>query len=257
VSISTGSVSTTNQAGFSLTKPLNTALTTTNSATLAAGAVLPALTAGTSGVAAATTITPSTTNQANQSWSLTTNTDSDQERRLRALYRFATHTNYRALCSEYPLIVTSVASMQPPPSASMTVSMTVTALDAQFLREPGCVICSRKANMGNINVAYGRRYHCPIPGVRASSFDFYVNPRLQNDWLIASSILDAAPEGATYIGHYADRSLYTVDPEKYRQFILFILEATAQGSSAGQSGKGNSPKTPSSYVGPNFILQPP
>jgi hypothetical protein len=79
VSIGAGSVSTTNQASLSLSYPLTTAVTTTNTATTAAGAALPAITRTSSGLANPFTLTPCATNQATQSWSLTTDTDSDQE----------------------------------------------------------------------------------------------------------------------------------------------------------------------------------
>jgi hypothetical protein len=65
--------------------------------------VLPAITRTTSGLAGSATLTPSGTNQASQNWSISTDTDPDQERRLHALYRFATYTDYWTLCSEYPL----------------------------------------------------------------------------------------------------------------------------------------------------------
>jgi len=47
----------------------------------------------------------------------------------------------------------------------------------------------------------------------------------------------AAPPEATYIGQYENHQLYTLDQEAYRQFILFVLEATNEGTSTGQSGK--------------------
>jgi hypothetical protein len=118
VSIGTGSVTTTNQASLSLSSPLTTAVTTTSTAATAAGAVLPALTRTTSGVANAFTLTPSATNQATQNWSLTTATDSDEERRLRALYRYAIRAiGYAELCNEYPLISTNPAAATSPPGS--------------------------------------------------------------------------------------------------------------------------------------------
>ncbi len=369
VAISSGSVSTTNQASLSWANPLNSAITTTATTMTAAGAVLPAITKTTTGVAGSATLTPSGTNQASQNWSITADTDSDQERRLRALYRFATHTDYQSLCSEYPLIVTqgalpttnvqsdtgawnaaatantadayraylrsypypygfhvdaarelirvltqpdpkafpnenlawekslarddpsaysdylkgtytdgyhyknkalellgiaiqvagAKASQPASPGQSVTVvstpsgGMTVTTMDAQFLREPGCVICSRKANAGNINVdRAGKRYYCPAPGVAAS--DLYINSRLKNDWLRVWPADASGPEvsEATYIGRYSDLKLYTTNPEHYRQFVLFVLEATNQGSAAGQSGKTGPSGQKASITGASF-----
>jgi hypothetical protein len=375
VAISTGSITTTNQVSLSWANPLNSAVTTTSTAATAAGAVLPAITRTTSGVAGSATLTPSGTNQASQNWSISTDTDPDQERRLRALYRFATHTDYNTLCSEYPLIVTQGSIPSPVPasvaeadqgawtaatnadsvpaylaylrtfprgfhvpaahylklfreqhpddtgltpddktlwlpavktdtpqsysvylragnnpehknlasrslipfairaqgaiSASKSTtqvtsvstpsgSMTVTALDAQFLREPSCVICSNKANEGNINVDRARsRYYCPVPRVAVS--DLYVNPKLKNKWLraIPADYTLDTPE-FTYIGRYENLSLYTADPDQYRQFVLFILEATSVGSTTGQSGKGGPSKQgPSPNIaGPQFTVIP-
>jgi hypothetical protein len=348
VTVSAGSISTTNQASLSWANPLNTAVTTTDTAMTAAGAVVPALTHTATGVVGSATLTPSGTNQATQNWSVNTDADSDQERRLRALYRFATHTDYDALCSEYPLIVTSGsvpsttlkndtgawdaavklanaegyadyikafprgfhvaaaelwirADKHPGPNSTDTANwkkalqgdtpsdylnylnaktdykksyeneaheqlarsigiagaetalgssqpvtvvstpsggMTVTAMDAQFLREPGCVICSATANIGNINVErHAPRFYCKVPRLRVS--DLYVNPRLTNGWLHAAPVDGVLDDQATVLGRYKDVQLYTTSSERYRQFILFVLEATNEGSATGQSGKGS------------------
>ena len=151
------------------------------------------------------------------------------------------------------------ASQPASPGQSVTVvstpsgGMTVTTMDAQFLREPGCVICSRKANAGNINVdRAGKRYYCPAPGVAAS--DLYINSRLKNDWLRVWPADASGPEvsEATYIGRYSDLKLYTTNPEHYRQFVLFVLEATNQGSAAGQSGKTGPSGQKASITGASF-----
>jgi hypothetical protein len=232
VSIGAGSVTTTNQASLSLSSPLTTAVTTTNTAATAAGAILPALTRTTSGVANAFTLTPSATNQATQNWSLTTDSDSDQERRLRALYRYATRaTSWVQLCKEYALISTNPAMSQSAPGEQ---NVTEPVLDGQLLREPGCVICSDKANANSISVLKHSRY-CP------GSKDLYVNSRLTHDWLVQGELGVGQIAGLTYIGHYGDRNLYTNDPEQYHQFLLFVLEATIVGSTAGQSGKNSAP----------------
>jgi hypothetical protein len=112
VSIGARSVTTTNQASLSLSSPLTTAVTTTNTAATAAGAVLPAITRTASSVANSFTLTPSATNQATQNWSLTTDSESDQERRLRALYRYATGAiGWKELCEEYALISSNPAGL--------------------------------------------------------------------------------------------------------------------------------------------------
>jgi hypothetical protein len=355
VTVSGGSASTTNQGSVSLSSPLNPAITLTNTAAVAAGAVLPAITNTRTSAAGSFGLTPSATNQASQNWSIATNTDADQQRRLRALYRFVTYTEYADLCSEYPLIVTQASTVASDMSATdldasawtaakntnnvaaafedylrvvhnrglhvdaanlliqvytakkpgtsdeetegwaaalkqddtnaysqylndkdkysgglhyrdealqqlnrlirtpkktaatgattlptASGAVTATAIDAQFLREPGCVICSDAANVGNINAAtrrYAKRY-CPIPGKRSTGkIDLYVNPRLHNHWLLLRSPGEPEPPNATYIGRYDALLLYTSDPEAFHQFTMFTLEATSIGSAAGQSGK--------------------
>jgi hypothetical protein len=249
VSIGTGSVTTTNQASLSLSSPLTTATTTTNAAATAAGAVLPALTRTTSSVANSFMLTPSATNQQTQNWSLTTDSESDQERRLRALYRYATGAiGWKQLCQEYALISSTPAAAS---SVSGEQPTTEPALDGQFLREPSCVICSDVVNAYNISAAKHDRY-C------SGSRKLYVNPRLRQDWLVATQSEPDVLDGLTYIGRYRDHFLFTRDAEHFHQFVLFIFEATQLGSTAGQSGKNSAParlmnNTPAA---PTFVLPP-
>jgi hypothetical protein len=252
VSIGSGSVTTTNGASLTLAAPLTTAVTATSTAATAAGAILPAITRSTSGLAGAFSLTPGATNQASQNWALTTDTDSDQERRLRALYRYATRaTSLKHLCKEYALIATSPAMSQPTPGEQ---AVTVPVLDGQFLREPGCVICSITANSNSIYEKPQSGRFCP------RSADMYVNPRLTRDWLvpIRGELGPRQIDGLAYIGRYGDWTLYTQNPEQYHQFLLFILEATNVGSSAGQSGKTGAPKALMGTLPaqPTFVLPP-
>jgi hypothetical protein len=96
-----------------------------------------------------------------------------------------------------------------------------------------------------------------------TKLDLYVNPRLRNDWLLAYPAGGAAqaPPEATYLGRYGEALLYTADREAFHQFILFTLEATNQGSAAGQSGKSGPSKnlTPTSipYGGAIPLIAPP
>jgi hypothetical protein len=243
VSIGAGSVSTTNQASLSLLSPLTTAVTTTNTAVTGADAVLPIITRSASGFANAFTLTPSATNQATQNWSLTTDSDSGQERRLRALYRYAIEAiGWKELCREYSLISTNLVPAQ---SLSNTLPPTTQpSLDGEFLREPGCIICSKGINMVSISTLKHHRY-CP------GSRDLYVNPRLRQGWLVAIRADADSPGGLMYIGRHRDYVLYTRDPEQFHQFVLFILEAT----NLGQSGKPAGPaRTINGPAGPTFVL---
>jgi hypothetical protein len=354
-SIPSGSIGTTNQASASLSAPLNTAVTETNQAATAAGAVIPSITRVSTGVLASTTITPSLNNQATQSWSLSPNTDSDQERRLRALYRFATRAackgpesisavckppeqridsdknelrhslctkaaaaatacssskdketrfckearceqaacqflkkqpnaqieiktacelearnevllklwknphddpRKKKLCAEYPLIVTQASSnssreggrisfkeLAPGQSQDCKGDKTcisVVAYDAQFLREPGCIICSASANKGNpaASILAPLSNYCNVPDL--GYMELYINPRLTSDWLQVSSDMMDVSTKSIYMGRYSGLNLCYSDPEDYRQFVLFVLEATNLGSTTGQSGKSGS-----------------
>jgi hypothetical protein len=196
VSIASGSVTTTNQAGVSFTNPLTTAVTATEQATVAAGAVLPAVTNIASGARNAATITPSASNQASQNWSLSTDTDSDQVRRLRALYRYATRASNADLCKEYPLLSTQaslVVEVSDPKDKTKTKTVTyngydlgdgpttLTAMDGMFLRELSCIICSTEANKKNIaRMKVLHRQSC--------GNDLYINPRLSNTWLATAPL---------------------------------------------------------------------
>jgi hypothetical protein len=258
-SIPSGSVTTTNQAALSVSAPFNTAATATTQLSTAAGAIIPAITRISSGVLGATTITPSLNNQASQSLSVTPNTDSDQERRLRALYRYAAYNmGSNELCSEYSLIVTQASVEVGKPGSGKTASaaasadpnsnqgdfnkMTVIAKDSQFLREPSCVICSQTVNTGNVSYEGPRITKDKKKEVCPGDPDLYVNQRLKTGWLKRAEVGAAAPDSWYPIGTDLGFALYTSNAEDYRQFVLFVLEATNLGSAAGQSGKSGSSK---------------
>jgi hypothetical protein len=163
----------------------------------------------------------------------------------------------------------SAASNAPPQAVSSksTVSgnITVTAADALFLSEPSCIICSKEVNRQNIAVNPRlRRLYCPVASAaQHANRDLYVNPKLRNDWFSATDdaghALGVTPsvQPPEAFGHYGAYTLYTGDPEAYHQFVLFVVEATAQGSTSGQSGKsgGGSNKPQGPQAGPQILLQ--
>lgn len=166
--------------------------------------------------------------------------------------------------------VGSQLSGNPPPAvtsrATASGNITMTAADALFLVEPSCIICSKEANRGKIGASLeSHRDYCPIAssaGNRAP--DLYKNPKLRNGWLtvlgetggyaLRSSRDVHIPQ---LIGSYGVHTLYTTDIESYHQFVLFVLEAAAQGSTSGQSGKtgatSNKPQGP--QAAPQLLLQ--
>jgi hypothetical protein len=371
VAIPSGSVTTTAQVGSSWSDPLTKAVTLAHSATTPVSVLSPS--AG---------LTPSASDQWSQNWSLAPVADSDQIRRLAALYRYATNPRSVDLCRDYPLVETQGSTMPgpkvstqssedenawgavahggpgtsdkedlyraylrafskpgkpakhewaakrsiehiesggaanktdsyekdwstaltgdnlssygtylqqhantdagkphvtyardriaqlleaqaknpppppPPPNNSNPItsietsdgSITVTATDSLFLKEPSCILCSKKANLKNISRSPANvvaQNSCK----RNTDSDLYVNPRLTTYWLIYSTPDGAffqvtpdgpAPvsgEGLFRIGTAGGITLYTRNTRAYNEFILFILEATAQGSTSGQSGK--------------------
>jgi len=227
VSIGAGSVTTTNLASLNLSSPLTNAVTRTNTATTAAGAVIPGITRTLTGVANTFTLTPGGTNQSTQSWSLTTDNESDQERRLRALYRYAVGAiSDDGLCKEYALISSNPVMPKQGDKATHPI------LDGQFLREPSCVICSGTVNE-DIPSAIKSDKSRVCPGVS----DLYINSRLRQGWLVTNTNDAGETEGLTYIGQSRDYFLYTRDSEDFHQFVLFIAEATQLGTAVGQSGK--------------------
>jgi Tfp pilus assembly protein FimT len=127
-------------------------------------------------------------------------------------------------------------------------SITATATDALFLKEPSCILCSKKTNAKNISRSPAQLIAQNTCRINKDS-DLYINPRLRSYWLIystsAGEFFQVTPNGPTLtsgeglyrIGTSGGITLYTRDTRAYNEFILFILEATAQGSTAGQSGK--------------------
>ena len=376
VSIPSGSVSTTNQVGTNWADPLTKAVTITNQVVSGGNFTKNQITGTAQNLTTANVITPSATDQWSQNWSLAPVTDSDQMRRLAALYRYVTDPRTVDLCRDYPLVSTqaSVGASTPgssddenvwkqvahnagtsasaykgylwlyskhawaarrllarikepplhanedyekawdqilkaddipsyatyvdiyasdpppknehvaearerlmellkaagkadenPPSGSATQTsdgpITVTANNSMFLREPSCIICSKKANEKNISRSPKveiERNSCS----RHGKADLYVNPRLMNDWLIYGGFNDeyyqvtplgpvpTSSEGLCSIGHSGGIHLYTRDTRAYNEFILFVMEATAQGSTAGQSGKANANRNAGAAVAP-------
>jgi hypothetical protein len=126
-------------------------------------------------------------------------------------------------------------------------------LDGQFLKEPGCIICSDSINKYSISTLKHNRYCLP-------SKLLYVNPRLTQDWLVTirGQLGDDQAVGLTLIGRYGERSLYTNNLEHYHQFLLFILEATNLGTTTGQSGKNSAPSRLSNPTPaqPSFVIPP-
>jgi hypothetical protein len=74
-----------------------------------------------------------------------------------------------------------------------------------FLREPGCVICSKTVNP-NSSKSGGE-----------CSADLYVNLRLKQDGLVPMRGEPTGSQiaGLTYIGHYDDLNLYTNNTEHF------------------------------------------
>jgi hypothetical protein len=339
VTLPSGSVTTQSQVSASWTSPVGQALTVAHSTTV------PNLSSITT---AQGSITPGAVDQWSQNWGLSPVTDGDQVRRLRALYRYVTHPHDIDLCAEYPRIAAQLTGNQ---IVSRYDVATITADDAQFLTEPGCIICAEQAsNAPKLHQAYKRgatsassqvskstkdtKVYCePTGGQRAmkeaelasgisaavqkqkegelelaNAADaaikknekakpadiqerdkaaaralaqknlseaitdatkqrltqsltprevgkYYINPRLTNGWLKILPI-DAPGSVPTYytpIATSAKYKLYSTDMNAYHDFVLFTLEATSQGSTSGQSGKGSSSKGGGISNGPGFL----
>jgi hypothetical protein len=185
-------------------------------------------------------------------------------RRLRALYWYVTQpitpTNF---CNEYPVAkIQATVDRSGRPVAFNQTSIglvTYTATDSLFLLEPSRVICSWAANKqaGRVIDVKNLSFCGHAEDIRSG--DLYINPRLKHEWLIY-----ATPEGSIYelrgnkriqlrnlpasaipLGAYSRYSLYARDElgyAAYHEFILFILEASASGSTVGQSGTNSSGK---------------
>jgi hypothetical protein len=255
-----GTVSTTNTASLGANNPLNNAITSVASATFAPAALIPTVAGSTTALAAATSLSPAINNQASQNYALSFSTQSDVERRLRALYQFATYEARKALnpnepnrdpsaelCREYAIPLTSDPETKSK-KVNENISMTNPALDGLSLREPTCVVCSTQLNNGSINVyKENKRAKC--------GKDFYINPRLSSNWLKTD---DA--QNRTYIGSYAGSNgfykLYTDDKEDFRQFVLFVAQAsTGAAQAAGGSTKGPGQSQLLESAQPQFLLR--
>jgi hypothetical protein len=272
VSIPSGSASTTNTITPTISGPLGPSVTTT----LANSAAAPLFNARTN-----THLLPNATagvtagDQWSQNWTLTPLEDPDQLRRLRALYRFgAGFINKNGLACDYPLVQkaggggasqstqtvnvyvdgkkTQSDSSKPPPPAGGTDQYTSRQCpgrdfgqpDPAFLKLPGCVLCTKDST-----------HH-----------ELFVNPALSNQWLWNN--IDPLPQDALLLGPYSGHYLYlvphgttwecnasTLTPlecaeKEYGDFVLFILEATLQSTSAsgGSGGKGTPQKGPNASI---------
>jgi hypothetical protein len=243
VNIPAGSVQTTNQLSASYTDPVNKALTAINTVATAAAKTV---TNTNQVVTAATTVTPSANDQWSQNWSLSPVIDGDQVRRLRALYRYVTRPEEVDLCAEYPRILTQLTGISYTRDGD---DQTIVADDTLFLNEPSCIICREGPTNAPTLRKKGSRppaaYHrniCVRNAKASKGEDYYINGRLTNHWLRWRS-----PSGRTsypspcdqdiFLGTYLGYSLYTTEWKGFQEFVVFILEATSQGSTVGQSGK--------------------
>lgn len=270
VNISSGSATTTNSVTASFADPVSKAVTL---ARTVAGA---GVTNSTTTAKGAKTVTPAATDTWSQTWTLSTITDPDQMRRVRALYRFAIgasgdlndpefkrecklklpqkfitaekhkfrriegiatkgelNPNYVAndiepycpnIQAEYPLVKKSITDQN---------KGTAFANDPAFLIQPGCIFCIPPG------------YSTPI-GV--SDRELVLNPRLTNNWLNWEPILGGAPRFAhgpheVPLGDYGGYRLFAANQEAYSQFMLFILESTAQSTAIGGGGGNKSNNT--------------
>jgi hypothetical protein len=146
------------------------------------------------------------------------------------------------------------------PNPTTNGQLTTTAMDAQFLREPGCIVCSTKVNEGNINARGHDDRVCVSQVGKAQGVaedTLYINRRLSNDWLRVSEGNVQPPADLTPIGRYSDLNLYTSDEEKYHQFVLFILQAVSQGGGGGGgSAKKATGMTILQSVSPTQLINP-
>jgi hypothetical protein len=267
VNISSGSATTTNSLTASFANPLGS--TSTLAHTVASAASTTVTDAKTT-ARAAKTLTPAATDTWTQTWGLSTITDPDQMRRVRALYRFATGTSgnfedveFKRECARK--VPDKFVASRPGPNGLATgallpditalkvepycpnvqaeyplVKKTVTDADKKtyfvndpaFLVQPGCIFCARKQP--------------PDPNVPDSSLE--LNSALKNDWLnweprLGGRARLAHTSSEVALGEYGNYRLFATDSEAYNQFMMFILEATAQSSGIAGGGGGKSNNT--------------
>lgn len=125
-------------------------------------------------------------------------------------------------------------------NSSQKIAITRAIPDGKFLLEPSCVICSRTANLGNIAVSSEPHLACANGGG-----DFYINPRLKSGWVYIRNDNDPATS-VQYIGQSQGYILYAKDSEAFNQFVIFVLQAAAEGGSKVDAG--SNPATPTSQL---------
>jgi hypothetical protein len=252
VNIPSGSATTTNAVTPTLGGPIGPSLTTT----LANSAASPLFNATTkTHLNPNSTVSVSVGDQWSQNWTLTPLSDPDQLRRLRALYRFgAGWTDEGGLACEYPV----VQKPQGGTGSSQTVNVyidgkkpetetpegpkdnsysvpqcpkrIISQVDAAFVKPPGCVLCDYK-----------------------NKHELVVNHELANNWLWDPARPSLYGEPLP-LGHYGRQDLYLMptrspacgqlseikcSEKEFSDFVLFVLEATLQSTSAAGGGKGS------------------
>lgn len=172
-----------------------------------------------------------------QSWNFDNVTDTDQLRRLTALYRFAIDNNEAALIRNYPPItktvttkITKDACKDSGRSCSDELNAPSEAIDEHFTKEPQCVVCGVKNRYVNprLKAPNGWLRWTALPGATP----IFENPPAPNDVLLGSGAY----------GHYqlfADRAHAGI----FQEFALAIMGATASSNDGGgQSGGGGGKK---------------
>lgn len=238
--IAAGSVTTTGQVQAQVSDPINNVIATTRQ-------VAQVVTSRTT-TRQATTLSATAQNQFNQNWTLDPLSESEPLRRVKALYRFATarcstreqreEAQQRLICEYAPITKSGSdggGAVKVDLSACFKIKSGLAeqkvSADPAFLQRPSCVLCTGQ-----------------------KALQVVVNERLDCGWLNLSSRREA-PEGSVILKSGASGDLY-LDPHyrntrasailkyadeanaraAFSEFVLFVTEATSQGS----SGTGNS-----------------
>ncbi len=288
VAIPAGTVSTSDAVNSSVSFPFSNSTSVMDSLSKTTSTTLSSMASNASGAArAAKGGTLGGTGSWTQAWTLDPLTDPDQLRRLRALYQYGvgalSATEFEC---EYPIIGTSTGGNETGAGPSTTtISGTVLKLpidikkttsssggggqritywkwqasngycfgshkgelqlvevhpDTTFIKRPGCVLCEP------LKAALAKA------GAAPKEQTLVKNEKLRNDWLVSpksdAEILNGAREIGTPGGEIRVNSEYGSD--EFYQFVLFVVEASAQGSGGGGpsgtggGGQGSSKKTP-------------
>jgi len=266
VGIAAGTVTTNNVIQPNVTSPLNIASVATNT-------IATTFAATTSSVATRTNtrtlnnagVGLTMTDQWQQNWTIAPVTDSDQLRRLRSLYRFATtNLNRQELLCNYPIVQKKDGTSQAPSAGqasattsgrNITISFQASTptkreyriycssgtlrfenADPSFLSPPSCVICYdpdpryRQDNKG-----------CETQATKDAATNLEVlclhtNWRLRPDWLRYTDNPLSVPRDAIVLGQRRNKIMYVInrdDLEAFYEFSLFINEATAATATSG------------------------